>query len=611
MKRDSIYRELDRILALCGVGLSALVIAGAIISRSRNPNILIAVSLVLIFCATWLCIRNRDSLKTIQLQTHGAVFLSSAAAFFLFFGLSVLSLHLRSDVYVRPILYFVCTALMASAVAIETLSSPPGRRSVFAILPQIIILGVSVQVSQLIIFPNMIGIDPWMHEWITSTIVATGHVQANTAYTALPLFHLEVASTMLLASLDYKLSVMLSVGLCFVIVGTLFTFLLGKRLISDKVGLLAALVLVTANSFIWLGSWTIPNTLGALLLLVGIYEILRLRDQNAARHIAIILLVMAAVILTHTLSAMAFAIAVLAGVVALRLHQRFHHSDTSNNLSLTLALAFVVGMLLWWINISGSFYALVSLFHYSAANFAQTASATSLSQSTAEQVFSFLGLYAFFALSLLGLLYMLSEKFGNARTLELVFMGVPMLLLTFSNVFGVFLLQERWAGIAQIFFAVPLALTLVLVASLFRSTTIKLGLVGTIVLCLSFVMILSPIASTDNHFLSPSQGTLALYSSEVQAFDTIYQNSTGHLFGDDYYMPALTFYHNLTQSDQVTLYQVNRTPNDLILLRSADIGQPITLTPLGDTVVPPAPQVISPAGSLVYDSGTVHAYRLS
>ena len=27
--------------------------------------------------------------------------------------------------------------------------------------------------------------------------------------------------------------------------------------------------------------------------------------------------------------------------------------------------------------------------------------------------------------------------------------------------------------------------------------------------------------------------------------------------------------------------------------------------------VPPAPQVISPAGSLVYDSGTVHAYRLS
>jgi len=610
MKLDTVYRERDRIVALGGAGLSVLVITDQLVSPSRDLNVLLAVSLILVFCIVWLRVRNRESLKEIQLPTRGVFFLSSATAFFLFFGLSLLSLHLRAEVYVRPTSYFVFTAVMAGMVAVEVLTSPPGRRSAFAILAQTVVLGFSVQASQLVVFPNVIGIDPWMHEWVTSTIINTGHIQANTAYTNLPLFHLDVASTALMASLDYKLSAMLSVGLCFVVVGALFTFLLGKSLISEKVGLLGALVLVTASSFIWLGSWAIPNTLGALLLLVVIYEILRLRDQNAAQHIAIIFLAMAALVFTHTLSAVALAIALFVGVLAQWQYQRFHHSEDRTYLSLSIALAFVVGVLLWWINVSGSFSDLIELLRYSAAAFAQTAATSLTVQSPSEQVFSFIGLYAFFALSLIGCLYMISEKFGDSRTFVFVVMGVPIFLLTFSNVFGILLLQERWAVLAQMFFAIPLALTLVLFTRFFKGTMTKSGLVGVIVLCLTFVMILSPLASTDNHILSPSQERLSLSTSELQAIATISQKTTGQLLSDDYYMPAVTYYYHLTNTEKVA-FQINSTPNDLLLVRSAEIGKPVTLTVLGETTPISAPQLISPSGSLVYDAGSVRAYRQS
>jgi hypothetical protein len=172
-------------------------------------------------------------------------------------------------------------------------------------------------------------------------------------------------------------------------------------------------------------------------------------------------------------------------------------------------------------------------------------------------------------------------------------------------------LQERWVALAQVFFAVPLALALVLFTSFFKGTKTKSGLVGVIVLCLTFVMILSPVASTDNHLLSPSQERLSLTDSELQAISTISQKSTGQLISDDYYMPAVTFYYHLTNTDVVTLLHINSTPNDLLLVRSAEIAKPVTLAVLGETAPLPAPQLISPSGSLVYDSGSVRAYRQS
>jgi uncharacterized membrane protein YobD (UPF0266 family) len=63
VKLDTVYQERGRIAALGGAGLSVLVIADEIVSHSRNLNVLLAVSLVLVFYVVRLDVWSRRSRK--------------------------------------------------------------------------------------------------------------------------------------------------------------------------------------------------------------------------------------------------------------------------------------------------------------------------------------------------------------------------------------------------------------------------------------------------------------------------------------------------------------------------------------------------------------------
>jgi hypothetical protein len=77
---------------------------------------------------------------------------------------------------------------------------------------------------------------------------------------------------------------------------------------------------------------------------------------------------------------------------------------------------------------------------------------------------------------------------------------------------------------------------------------------------------------------------------------------------DDFYTTASTFYFNKTTEPLVSFSYLNATPNDLLLVRTEVVGQPIVEGVIGETV-PVGPIVlVNPSGSLIYSSGSVNAY---
>jgi hypothetical protein len=621
MNLGTISKDLDKLAAAIIAVLSVLVIAYGVTAVARgssanNMYYFIFGALTLVSCLIWLRVRNIGALHDLDTPPSYELFLLGNVLFFLFLGCAVLSFQLRADVYVRPLAYFIFAALMAGALALEVLTSDTERKSVWLVLTQIIILGCTLQFSELLLFPNVVGDDPWAHEQFTLQLIDSGHIPPLGQYATLPSFHLAVASTSLLSGLDYKWSVMLSVALSLIITCTLLTFLLGKSLVSAKAGLLGGLLLVTANQFINMGFWTIPTTFGGILLLMAVYLVLKSRHQNRSAYLIILFIVMAALVTAHTISAVALVVALFSGLIALILWHRLGRREVgrSNLLSFRVAEIFIVGMFAWWAFVSGSFQAVISLIQsQNAEEYTQITPISLQAMPLWLQGLSAAGICAFVALASIGCFYMISEKFGNRSAFVLVVMGVVPVLIGFSRAFGVFLVTERWIFFSQILYAVPLAVAALILVALVRGTGAKAVFLTSAVALLTLGMILSPTANIDNHlFGSPTWPRETLTASELTAVQTIGQKSRGEIFSDSMYMYDTSYYYNNGSAIQST-HNVQSPP--LFLIRTINNGLSFNVTSLQAPASIPVNVTFTPSsgagtslGSRVYDSGSVIGY---
>jgi len=626
MKLGTFSKDLDKLAAVIIAVLSILVIAYGVIavasgSSANNTYYFIFGLLTLVSCLIWLRVRNVGVLRNLDTPPSYELFLLGNVLFFLFLGCAVLSFQLRADVYVRPLTYFIFAALMASALALEVLTSDTKGKSAWLILTQIIILGCTLQFSELLLFPSVVGADPWADQQFTLQLISSGHIPqlAGFQYTTLPSFFLTVASTSVLSGLGYKWSVMLSVELSLIITCTLFTFLLGKSLISAKAGLLGGLLLVTANQFINMGFWTIPTTFGGILLLMAVYLLLKSRHQNRSAYLLILLIVMAALVTAHTISAMALALALISGLIALIVWHRLRRPEVgrSNLLSIRVAEIFIVAMFAWWAFVSGSFAAVITLI--------QTQSVEAITQINGGtnipgmplwlQGLSAAGICAFAALAAIGCFYMISQKFGNRSGFVLVSMGIIPVIVGFSRAFGAFLEAERWIFFAQILYAVPLAVTALILVALVRGTGAKALFLMSAVGLLTLGMILSPTANIDNHlFGSPTWERPTLTASELTAVQTIGQKSSGEIFSDSTYMNDANLYYNYNSSAPQSAHNLQASP-PLFLIRAVNNGLSFIVTSLQapssiplNTTFTPSNGTGTSLGSRVYDSGSVTGY---
>ncbi len=584
LKDSRLLRDLDKTLAVAGVIFSIILIVYLGREIGRVVYLLTGV-LALISCLLWLAIRKSHTFE-FHLPESRTLTKICVICFFGLYTLSVLSVYLRPELYVRPLSYFILTALMAGVIACEILTS--GRRHAPLILIQVLLLGVSIAWSQLLIFPSLLGVDPWYHSALTNRIVSEGFIPEGDSYSKLPLFHLMIAATAILADLPYKFATMASVSLGQIICNAVFVFLIADRLFKNhRVGLLAALMVIIANHHIYMSYWSIPNGFAAVFIpIVAYLELSKAKnnphDINNLFISIFTILLMVAIILTHTIAATCMAILLFVAWGSLTIYGVLY-PRAGNYTTLLVPFGFAVTMVGWWTYASGHIQTLgqlikwgfsVDVFVKTPAEFLSYAASIPLW----EQVFNNLGMFLFFAFSFIGVFYMISRR-GSISSFTMAWVGVaPLAIGFFSLISGHSVIEHRWWYFAQILLAIPLAVAVYTVGTWKAKKPLHVYVFTFgFVAALCILMIASPPANVDNLSFSPnSHMRSAPTEAELKSITTLTDKWDGPIKTDTYfagsqkiqYPQVSAFCQQIYSGDFLSL------SDQIIVIRDAIIGRP-------------------------------------
>jgi len=567
MSKYHLFGEIDKTVALIGA-VFALVLTLYLALIIRRPiYITVGVFLSLAFVG-YLVIRK--SLSSFTLSSLSSIKLSHRFRWMLnivFFALlifSIVCVYFSPEPYIRPLPYFVSTAFMVSVVAVEILFLTSSRLSNYLTLCEIALVGLSLEFSQILIYPGVVGIDPWMHQSFTLEILNTGHIPMGFGYSNLPLMHLMAGSTCLLTGLDYKTAVMLSISFSQVLCNMLFTYILGSFLLNKKVGLLGSLLLMTASWHVNMGFWTIPNTMGSIFVLPIIYLLIKVRRGYPFLGILLAMFVMGVSIVTHTITALFIAILLLVSWLVSQIRNPVN-GKREIPIVFSIFILFAVGMLSWWTYVSGDITTLADLIKvgFSASTWVNPAPSEVVRYASSlpfsDQVFDNLGLFLYFAISLIGCLYMFSRRFGSYYTSIVAVGGVmPLSLAFFALITGRSIIEARWWYFSQMLLALPLAVSMFLLCLSLKSKLGRSLLLVCLTFSLSLFMILSPEVDMDNPvLLKNSTIRYALTGSELRAMEVAPIVWSKKIGTDTYYFKCMSSLSYSTEDISEQIYSRN------------------------------------------------------
>lgn len=617
MITKNFFKDLDTIGSIILISSSVLLLLFLIITSKRPVYILLGF-FMLFTGIIWLYLRKK---AIIMFNSSYTQYIFLNIIFFISLIFSIIIIYFRPDDYVRPLSYFVITSFIAGIVALEIFFSPSKKYNIL-ILFQIIILGLSISLSQLLLFPTVIGIDPWWHETFTSLIISSHHIpNQGYAYEKLPIFHLLIGNTSIITGLNYKLSSIMSVTLPLVIISVLIIYSMGKRLINDKIGLLGSLILVLSNYVINGEIWSIPTTLGGVFLLIIIYILLNFYDKKIISSI-LALSLMFILILTHTIVSLEMAIILLTGWLSLVIYS-YLYKKSKNYFSLTVTLVFTVTMLGWWIYASGTFTTIMNIISWglnidpSLISTPQTVMSYLSTISLNQQIFINLGTFILFSLSVLGVFFLISERYSNEKKFLYGFIAITPLLISFISILsGHSIIEGRWIFIAEILLSIPSAIAIIILLNQFSSNKSKIGLLFGMIFILSFLMILnSNVANIDNdQFYSDGAVRYAITNSELISFERI-STFNSSIKTDDYYLYANSslILSQIKKGHSISdnLYTDNFTniTNSMLLLRNEIEKNPFTLYGTTYKLNYDVEKTLNQNKfSVLYDSGSVKGY---
>ena len=476
-------------------------------------------------CAIWIVMSKREDRVLVRSINKRSIFLLLFLLFLIGIILSVLEFETRPDQYIRPLSYFITTAVIAGILALEILFLPNHKaRNICIILIQIAILSMSLSLSGSLIFPSVIGIDPLYHQDFTTKILETSHIPSGYYYSNFPVFHVDISLTSLVTGLEYKMSTIFYANVSQIAMNVLVIFLIGRIFFDSRVGLMCALFLSIANNNIIAGIWTEPITIAAILISMTILILLRNDRARNSKVLAIAILLMIVLILTHPIAAMMLAIS-LGFFVAFFTHGiRRRRSAPAMPVTWILATFYITVMFAVW---TSSSYVLNYLAKQMSFGFNSQISHQvpmeifqyQQSVPLGEQIFNNIGTIIFFSLAFIGCFLMISLRNKDLRMIIFVMISVtPLILSYFSLITGHDIVEGRWWYIAQILMSIPLGSAIILLMNKAKRNLIKSAFLAITAISLAFIMIMSSTANLDNRTFSSNTGVkAALTDSEIQA----------------------------------------------------------------------------------------------
>lgn len=563
--------KVDRIFAVLGLLLALVLIIIVIFRTSHSTAIKYIIPLIIVFvsCITYLYVSktssNNDGLSYLNnLRMNKSVIIILNIVFVVFLLYSIYSMVPMAESYKRPLSYFIVTSLMISVLAVESIFMNSKKHIYFGLL-KITLLSLILVWTPQIIFPSLIGIDPLFHKLFVLDIIEGGYIPNDFSYSKLPVMHLLVSFILMITSLDYNIAIIISSGFlqinCLILI-----FLLGKTIYDEKVGLFASLMLSIGNSFLHMNMSVRPITFGLIILPLFIYLLLKEKNFNVS---ILILLISIALILTHAIASVTGLFLVFILWVASELYKKIEPCNYNIHATRNIVLFFMIFTLSWWMNASGHITFLGESIKWGFERDAWDVPIVAvrlLEKNALESVLSEFGFYVFCGFSIIGLLYMLSKKYRNKYSFSFALSGLALLLFIFASMVsgksGIF--YARWLPSIQIILAIPMAIG-ILSSLRYKNKVWTLTLLFAIVFILSFVMIISPAANTDNPIYSKNiTYRQAFTSSEIQSANTIQKISGNRTIKSDFtysvylsskktIVPRADLTHILTSGDYTKL----------------------------------------------------------
>lgn len=185
--------DFDVLLAIaCLLGAGGLIIYSLVLI---DRVVYTAFGAILIITAgSWFLLRRVDTSKVNRLRENRSAGYALAAVFFSALTVLVLIYQFRPDPYSRPLVFFVLASIMAGTVAMEAMIIPIRRGLFLLVLTQVLIIALVVPLSQVFLFPDVINVDPAIHQSLVKGLIINGFTTKGFDYSTTPLFHIAVAS---------------------------------------------------------------------------------------------------------------------------------------------------------------------------------------------------------------------------------------------------------------------------------------------------------------------------------------------------------------------------------------------------------------------------------
>ena len=502
----------DRFVAVVGIVLCLALVVPLFMIGSMVMFLLPAV-LTTALCLIWMLVRRSNYHVEERMSSKNA-FLVCAGMFFLLLTVAIVTLYYREDTYERPDLFFLTVSLMAGVLATEIMFSEE-RQSPF-VLAQTFVLAILLTWSILVLFPNVVGVDPWWHRMFTFQIIDTGFVPERYGYTGIPLFHIFNGASAIIGGIDYKLASMLMMMVGQLASEVLLVFAIGRQAFrSHRIGLMAAVVAVFSGLSIHMSYEPTPTTLAFIFVLLALFLVLR-EDRGSLKVAGLVIFLSLIVVLTHTVTAVCLLLTFVIGAVVVRVRWTAPPIPV-RFASLTLIAYVMVTMLGWWFYASGLLPPFQDLLELGFnRDFFGTGTLPVPTVPAFETTMKWAGMMMLFSISIIGVLHSISKR-GNLRAVYVSAAGMVFLTLGIvALTLHLGLLEDRWWFYAQLVLAIPIGAAIIFLGNgIRRRTRVRAAqVVVTIgVASLALISIISPVANIDNPLIFPNSSIRYAYTS--------------------------------------------------------------------------------------------------